>query len=89
MDKVDSILDTGFGTYLPLLKMVIYLILIGLSWWGLQEFRFDVFMRRPKSPAAKVLQVLLSIALGYIVGSFLLDYMINSINFGFFRNGVE
>ena len=85
MDKVDSILDTGMGNYLPLLKMIIYLILIGLSWWALQEFRFDLFMRRPKSAAAKMLQVLLSIALGYIVGSFFLDYISNSIDFGFFR----
>lgn len=84
MDIVDPLLDTGFGTYLPLLKMLIYLILIGLSWWALQEFRFDVFLRRPKSAAAKLLQVLLSIALGYIVGRFFIDYIFNSITFGFF-----
>ncbi|TCZ76806.1 DUF1146 domain-containing protein [Paenibacillus albiflavus] len=82
MNNMDSMMDTGLS-YLPILKLVVYLIFIGLSWWGLQEFRFDVFMRRPKSLQSKVLQVLLSIALGYMVGNFFLDYIINSIHFGF------
>jgi len=82
MSEMNSTMDTGLS-YLPILKLVVYLIFIGLSWWGLQEFRFDVFMRRPKSLQSKVLQVLLSIALGYMVGNFFLDYIINSINFGF------
>lgn len=86
---MDSIKETELGAYIPLLNMVVYLLLIGLSWWGLQEVRFDVFLKRPKGPAAKLLQIFLSIALGYMVGNFFIDYMLNSIQFGFFRGAVE
>lgn len=89
MDWLDSIREAGLGGYLPLFNMLIYLITIGLSWWGLQEFRFDLFLKRPKSPAAKMLQIFLSIALGYLVGLFFIQYLGMSIQFGFFSAGVE
>jgi uncharacterized integral membrane protein (TIGR02327 family) len=50
------------------------LVCIALAWFGLQQFRFDLFLKQPKSPMAKLLQVFLSIALGYEVGRFFMDY---------------
>lgn len=54
--------------------IVIVIICIGLAWWGLQQFRFDLFLRNPKSAQSKVLQILLAIALGYEAARFLIDY---------------
>lgn len=45
-----------------------------LTWWALQKVRWDVFVRQPDSPQVHVLKFLISIALGYQVARFLLDY---------------
>lgn len=57
-----------------LLSILVALVCMALAWWALQQFRFDLFLKQPKSPAAKMLQVLLAIALGYQVARFVLDY---------------
>jgi uncharacterized integral membrane protein (TIGR02327 family) len=74
----------GYNSAMNLIEIVIYLVAIGISWWALQEVRFDVFLKRPKSRAAKLLQLLLSIALGYGVGGFLTHYVNLSVRIGFF-----
>ncbi|MEI7025697.1 DUF1146 family protein [Paenibacillus sp. y28] len=53
----------------------IVLVCIGISWWVLQQVRLDVFLRQPKSPQAKLLQVVLTIALGYQLARFFIDYL--------------
>ncbi|MCY9591726.1 DUF1146 domain-containing protein [Paenibacillus chitinolyticus] len=60
---------------MPLINIVVYLVAVGLSWWALQQFRFDVLLKQPRSPAAKMLQVFMSIGLGYLVASFFLKYL--------------
>lgn len=57
-----------------LLNIVIVLICIGLSWWALQELQLDKMLKRPRSAQGKMLQVLLSVALGYQVAKFIIDY---------------
>lgn len=57
-----------------LMNICIVVICIGLSWWGLQQIRFDLFLKRPKSPPAIFLQILLSIALGSAVARFIIEY---------------
>lgn len=57
-----------------LVSITVVLLCIGLSWWALQQFRFDLFVKQPRSAPAKMLQVLLSIALGYQIARFVLDY---------------
>lgn len=57
-----------------LISILVALVCMALAWWALQQFRFDLFLKQPKSPAAKMLQVLLSIALGYQIARFILDY---------------
>lgn len=54
--------------------IILTLCAIGLSWWALQQVRLDLFVKNPKSAQVKVLQIFLSIALGYEVSRFLIDY---------------
>jgi uncharacterized integral membrane protein (TIGR02327 family) len=60
---------------MAIVYIVIYLLCIALSWWALQEFRFDLFLKKPRSAAAKLLQIFLSIALGHLVASFFVQYL--------------
>ncbi len=69
MDRVENSLAFSGLTYIT-----IVLISIFVSWWSLQQFRFDLFLKQPKSAPAKVLQILLSIVLGYEVARFVIDY---------------
>jgi len=57
-----------------LVSITVVLACIGLTWWALQQFRFDLFVKQPRSAPAKMLQVLLSVALGYQIARFVLDY---------------
>lgn len=52
----------------------VVLICIALSWLGLQQLKLEVFLKNPKSMPSKMLVILLSIALGYQVASFLIAY---------------
>lgn len=72
MDAAD-VLDYSMGMT-SLVSIAVALVCIGLSWWALQQFRFDLFVKQPKSAPAKMLQVLLSVALGYEIARFILDY---------------
>lgn len=58
----------GLGT------MFIMLVCVTLAWFALQQFRFDLFVKQPKSAMARLLQLFAAIALGYLVARFLLDY---------------
>lgn len=58
-----------------LVNIVVSLALIALSWWALQSFRFDLFVKDHKSSQAKLLQILLSLALGHGVARFFMDYL--------------
>jgi uncharacterized integral membrane protein (TIGR02327 family) len=55
-------------------NIVVVLVCIACSWWGLQQLRLDVFLKNPKSTSAKILLIFLSVALGYQVASFLIAY---------------
>ncbi len=62
-----------------LINIVLSIICIGLSWWALQAFRFDLFVHKANSARAKLLQILLSIVVGYIVSRFFLEYLGSSL----------
>lgn len=55
--------------------VLVLLVCIVLSWWGLQQLRLEVFLKNPKSTPAKILLIFLSVALGHQVTSFLYDYL--------------
>lgn len=54
--------------------ILLSLLCIAFSWWGLQQLRLDKLLKNPKSPQAKLLQIFFSIALGYTIARFFLDY---------------
>ncbi|MCL6456821.1 MAG: DUF1146 family protein [Gorillibacterium sp.] len=58
-----------------LTSILIMLVCVTLAWMGLQQLRFEQLLKQPKSFSAKVLQVFLAIALGYLVGKFITDYI--------------
>lgn len=55
-----------------LLVNIMFLVII---WWGLQAFRFDVFIKDAKGPRGIVLKIVITIALTHLVSSFFLDYL--------------
>jgi len=57
-----------------LIYIIIVVVCIGFSWWGLQQVKFDLFLRKPKSPAGLLLQIFLSIALGSEIARFIVEY---------------
>jgi len=54
--------------------MVVILASIMLTWWAMQAFRFDVFLREPRSFRARVLQLIVAVVIGYNLARFLMDY---------------
>ena len=58
-----------------LINIFLSLVFIALSWWAIQGFRFDLFCKDLKGPQTKVLQILVSIALGHSVARFFMDYL--------------
>jgi uncharacterized integral membrane protein (TIGR02327 family) len=57
-----------------LMNMLITLACIGVSWWALQAIRFDLFVKDVKNLQSRVLQVILAIVTGYLLGQFLISY---------------
>jgi uncharacterized integral membrane protein (TIGR02327 family) len=45
-----------------------------VAWIVLQEINFDRILRNPRSPKARVLQLLIAIGLGHLTALFILDY---------------
>lgn len=58
-----------------IVNIIIMLVIIIVTWWALQTFRFDLFVKNPKSPQAKALFILLTLAISSLVGSFVIDYL--------------
>ncbi|MBU8881075.1 DUF1146 family protein [Bacillus sp. FJAT-29790] len=65
---------SGFGQ-LALLSIISHLTFIALAWWGLQALRFDQILRPNRVFQARILYILLSIAIGSAVSNFFLDYL--------------
>ncbi|PPA69591.1 DUF1146 family protein [Jeotgalibacillus proteolyticus] len=57
-----------------LLSMIIHLSFIGLTFWALQALRIDAALRPNRVFQARVLMVLLSVAIGSSVADFFLSY---------------
>jgi conserved hypothetical integral membrane protein len=58
-----------------LVNIVLSLACIGLAWWVLQAVKWDLFLRRPDSPQARLLIVFLALLVGSSVAAFLSDYL--------------
>lgn len=57
-----------------LMKIIIELFSITVAWFVIQEVRFDLFLRKPGSPRARILQVMLAVVIGHLFASFLFTY---------------
>ncbi|GAA4720845.1 DUF1146 family protein [Brevibacillus fulvus] len=57
------------------LGIIVSIVCIGVSWYALQVFRFDLFVKKADSGQAKLLQIILSIFIGYGVARFFIDYL--------------
>ncbi|MNJ49613.1 hypothetical protein D3C77_448530 [compost metagenome] len=73
MNPMDSV-PTAVGVS-GLTSILVSLACIVLSWWALQNLKLDLFIRHPKGPQGKLLQVLLAIVLGRFVAAFVLEYL--------------
>src|SRR5699024_7613000 len=71
-------IGTGFGVQ-ALMYLLTNLFFIVVTWWALQAFLFDVFLKDPSGPRAKIFMLLVTIAVGSIVGTFFFQYVIWSL----------
>lgn len=62
-----------------ILYLIVNLFFLALTWWALQSFRFDVFLKNPNSARAKVLMLILTLAIGSTVGNFFFNYLYQSL----------
>lgn len=58
-----------------LIKLIVYIISIVLSMYGLSCFRYEHFILKGKVRQFYLFYIIVSLALGYLVGSFLLEFM--------------
>ncbi|AZK45874.1 DUF1146 family protein [Paenibacillus lentus] len=73
MSPMDSVpVSVGMN---GLTAILVSLACIVLSWWALQNLKLDLFIKHPKGPQGKLLQLLLAIVLGRFVSAFILEYL--------------
>ena len=58
-----------------LTSIISHLAFISLAWWALQALQFDNLLRANRVLQARVLFIMISIALGSTVSNFFLDYL--------------
>ncbi|NEU30395.1 DUF1146 domain-containing protein [bacterium LRH843] len=61
------------------IHIVISVFFLAITWWALQSFRFDLFVKQKDSPKAKVLMILVTIAIAQLVSQFFLGYLDSSL----------
>ena len=67
-----------------ILGIIIHMVFFAITWWALQALNFDKFLRANKVFQARLLYILLTIALGSLVSNFFLDYLSWSTNLSYF-----
>ncbi|WP_071393306.1 DUF1146 family protein [Bacillus tuaregi] len=65
---------TSYGPQ-AILSIISHLVFIALAWWALMAINFEKFLRPNRVFQARLLYILLSIAIGSIVSNFFLDYL--------------
>ena len=68
----------GFGAYAAT-YLTIHIVTLIVTWWAIQTVKFDLFFKNPSGPRAKVLMILLTIAISYLVGEFFVNYLFRSL----------
>ena len=62
-----------------LIHIIINIFFLALTWWALQSFRLEVFLKNPHGAKAKMFMILLTIAIAHLVSQFFLDYLNSSL----------
>ncbi|MTH53996.1 DUF1146 domain-containing protein [Bacillus mangrovi] len=57
-----------------LIGLMSHLFFIAVTWWALQALNFDKFIRSGRVVQARVLYILLTIAIAHLASSFFLEY---------------
>lgn len=55
--------------------LFIHLVILIVTWWAIQSIKWDIWLRTPSSLKAKILMILITIAISYPVASFFIDYL--------------
>lgn len=63
-----------------LLSIFSHIFFILLSFWSLQALRPDTVIRKNHVPQGRILYLLVSIAIGYTVSSFFIEFILTSQN---------
>lgn len=58
-----------------IISIIVHLLFFMITWWTLQGIRIDLLIKSRKTGHAKVLLILLTIAIGSSVSNFFLDYL--------------
>lgn len=61
---------------MALLSMIVNLAFMSVTWWALQALNIDKWIKAGKVIQARILLILLTIAIGSMVSSFFLDYFL-------------
>ncbi|MEX2104571.1 MAG: DUF1146 family protein [Bacilli bacterium] len=70
----DLSVDLSIGVN-GLLNILLSLFFIGITWWTLQAFRYDFFVKNVQPFQVKLLMIFISIAIGHSVAGFFIDYL--------------
>ena len=65
------------------LGIVSHLFFFAVTWWALQALHFEKLLRANKVVQARMLYILLTVAIGSLVSNFFLDYLSWSSNMPF------
>lgn len=58
-----------------IIHILVHIAFIAVTWWALQAFKFELFVKNVNSARAKTLMILLTIAISNLVSTFFLDYL--------------
>ncbi|MGC4379094.1 DUF1146 family protein [Fictibacillus sp. Mic-4] len=58
-----------------LLRLLVHLLFLVVSWWAIQAIRFDPLIKKGKVIQARILMILLTIGLSALVSNFFLTYL--------------
>lgn len=72
-----TVLD-GIGQQ-AVIHIVVSVFFLAVTWWALQSFRMDLFVKDPEGPKAKLLLILVTIAIAQLVSQFFLGYLDSSL----------
>ncbi|MFD0673704.1 DUF1146 domain-containing protein [Cohnella sp. GCM10027633] len=71
MDQSDVLATVGWN---GIFSIFVTLGCVAVAWFVLHEVNFDRFVKHPRSPRARLLQLLIAIVLGHSAARFVLDY---------------